>query len=76
MHFDDLREVNDLADGERATPEPGVTYDLRTIDNCQQESGTAEYIFREGDVLYARMTTGDSFAVTGPNSHVLVPRGL
>ncbi|MCP4299208.1 MAG: hypothetical protein GY783_01365 [Gammaproteobacteria bacterium] len=76
MHFYDLREVTDLVDDERATPEPGVTYDLRTIDNRRQEAGTAEYVFREGDVLYARMTTGESFAVTGPNSHVLVPRGL
>ena len=59
MNFYDLRDVNDLADGERATPESGVTYDLRTIDNRRQEAGTAEYVFREGDVLYARMTTGE-----------------
>jgi hypothetical protein len=31
-HFYDLREVDDLADGEQALPEPGVTYDLRTME--------------------------------------------
>ena len=75
-HFYDLREVNDLSDGERATPEPGVTYDLRTIKNQAVASGTVEYVFRDGDTLFARTADGESYPVTGAGSYVLVPHGL
>ena len=75
-HFYDLREVNDLSEGERATPEPGVTYDLRTIENQPVAAGTVEYVYRNGDTLFARTADGESFPVTGVGSYVLVPRGL
>ena len=75
-HFYDLRNVDDLADGERATPEPGVTYDLRTIGNRSVDSGTVECVFRDGDVLFARTSEGETYPVTGEGSYVLVPRGL
>ena len=75
-HFYDLRNVDDLEDGERATPEPGVTYDLRTIGNQSVDSGTVECVFRDGDVLFARTSGGETYPVTGEGSYVLVPRGL
>ena len=50
-----------------------MTYDLRRSTTAGMEAGTVEYVFRDGDVLYARMTTGEEFAVTDQNSHVLVP---
>jgi hypothetical protein len=75
-HFYDLRDVDDLAEGERAMPEPGVTYDLRTIDNRSVDSGTVECVFRDGDMLFARTIDGETYPVTGQGSYVLVPRGL
>jgi hypothetical protein len=75
-HFYDLRTVEDLADGEIATPEPGITYDLRTIKNQTLDVGTVVDVIRNGGVLFARTTNGDSIAVTGHNAAVLVPHGL
>ena len=75
-HFYDLRNVEDLAEDERATPEPGVTYDLRTMNNRMVASGTVECVFRNGDTLFARTTDGETYPVTGEGSYVLVPRGL
>ena len=75
-HFYDLRDVDDLAEGERAMPEPGVTYDLRTIDKRPMDSGTVECVFRDGNTLFARTIDGETYPVTGEGSYVLVPRGL
>ena len=75
-HFYDLRDVDDLAEGERATPEPRVTYDLRTMDNQMVASGTVECVFRDGNTLFARTIDGETYPVTGHGSYVLVPRGL
>ena len=74
-HFYDLREVEDLADGERALPEAGVTYDLRTIENRNIDT-KVECVFRDGDTLFARTATGQTYPVTGKGSYILVPRGL
>ncbi len=45
-HFYDLRTVDDLADGEIATPEPGITYDLRTINNRKLDVGSVVDVIR------------------------------
>ena len=47
-HFYDLRTVDDLADGEIATPEPGITYDLRTINNRKLDVGSVVDVIRQG----------------------------
>ena len=75
-HFYDLRIVEDLADGEIATPEPGITYNLRTINNRTLDVGTVVDVIRDGGVLFARTTKGDSIAVTGHGAAVLVPNDL
>ncbi len=59
-HFYDLRTVDDLADGEIATPEPGITYDLRTINNRKLDVGSVVDVIRQGPTLFARTTNGDS----------------
>ncbi len=63
-HFYDLRTVDDLADGEIATPEPGITYDLRTINNRKLDVGSVVDVIRQGPTLFARTTSGDSIAVS------------
>ena len=73
MRIRDIHEVNDLAEGERAAPESGAIYTVRAIDRHRAEPGTTDYVYQRSDTLYARMTTGESFAVTGPGAHVLVP---
>jgi hypothetical protein len=75
-HFYDLRTVDDLADGEIATPEPGITYDLRTINNRKLDVGTVVDVIRQDGVLFARTTDCESIAVTGNGAAILVPRGL
>ena len=74
-HFYDLREVDDLEEGERALPEPGVTYDLRTMENRTVDT-EVECVFRDGGTLFARRSAGETYPETGDRSHVLVPRGL
>ena len=74
--FYDLRTVDDLADGEIATPEPGITYDLRTIKNRKLDVGSVVDVIRQDGVLFARTTDGESIAVTGNGAAILVPRGL
>lgn len=75
-HFYDLRTVEDLADGEVATPEPGITYNLRTINNRKLEVGSVVDVIRQGPTLFARTTSGDSIAVSGHGAAILVPRDL
>lgn len=75
-HFYDLRTVEDLADGEVATPEPGITYNLRTINNRNLEVGSVVDVIRQGPTLIARTTSGDSIAVSGHGAAILVPRDL
>lgn len=71
----DIREIEDLADGETAGPEPDMGYELRTIGG-RFETGTVESLVRRGNRILARTTTGDEFSVTGANAHVLVPLGF
>ena len=71
----DIREIEDLADGETAGPEPDMGYELRTIDG-RFETGTVESLVRRGDMIFARTTVGGEFAVMGTNAHILVPLGF
>ena len=75
-HFYDLRTVDDLVDGEIATPEPGITYDLRTINNRKLDVGSVVDVIRHGPTLFARTTNGDSIAVSGHGAAILVPHDL
>ena len=72
----DVRQVNDLAEGETAPPEPDMGYELRSIAGENFEAGVVEYVVRRGDAIFARTTAGEEFAVTGKNAHVLVPLGF
>ena len=77
MFICDVREVTDLADGEIA--HAGTRHGLRaaielTADDF--EAGFVEYVVRRGDAIFARTTTGEEFAVTGQNAHILVPLGF
>jgi len=72
----DVRQVADLAEGETASPEPDMGYELRSIAGDSFETGLVEYVFRRGDAIFARTTAAEEFAVTGNNAHVLVPLGF
>ncbi len=75
-HFYDLRTVDDLVDGEIATPEPGITYDLRTINNHKLDVGSVVDVIRQSPTLFARTTNGDSIPVSGHGAAILVPHDL
>ena len=48
-------------------------YELRTANGDRFERGTVEHVVRRGDLIIARTTAGEEFAVVGRNAHVLVP---
>jgi hypothetical protein len=73
MHIGELQRVQDLAEGERALPEHGTVYRLRSIDNTAVETHV-EFVVRRDQRLFARGTCGNEFPVSGPGAFVLVPR--
>ena len=73
MFIGDVRQIEDLADGETATPEPDMGYELRTANGDRFERGAVEHLVRRGDIIIAKTTAGEEFAIVGRNSHVLVP---
>ncbi|MCA9210363.1 MAG: hypothetical protein KDA55_18520 [Planctomycetales bacterium] len=73
MFIGDVRQIEDLVEGEMATPEPDMGYELRTANGDRFERGTVEHLVRRGDMIVARTTAGEEFAVVGRNAHVLVP---
>lgn len=73
MLINQLRTVDDLAIGGRAEPEPGVRYQLRTIDDEPIDAGDVTEVVRNGNVLSAVTACGRSFPITGDGSLVLVP---
>lgn len=73
MFIGDVRQIEDLAEGETATPEPDMGYELRTAGGDRFKRGTVEALVRRGDMIFARTTAGEEFAVVGRNAHVLVP---
>lgn len=73
MFIDQLNAVTDLDDGDRAAPEPGTAYRLRTIHGKAIDAGDVTEVVRQGDALYARTSSGQSFPITGDGSPVLVP---
>jgi hypothetical protein len=75
-HFYDLQTVDDLVEGEIATPEPGITYNLRMINNRKLDVGTVVDVVRQGERLFARTTNGNSIAVSGEGAAILVPQDL
>ncbi len=75
-HFYDLKTVDDLADGQIATPEPGFTYNLRTINNRKLDVGSVVEVIRQGPNLFARTTNGALIPVSGRGAAILVPHDL
>jgi hypothetical protein len=73
MNIGELQRVSDLAEGERAMPEQGTAYGLRSIDNTAVET-YVEFVVRRDKRLFARGTCGNEFPVSGPGAFILVPR--
>ena len=73
MFIGDVRQIDDLGEGETATPETDLGYELRTMDGAKCETDTVECLVRRGPAIFARTTAGEEFAVTGAGGHVLVP---
>jgi hypothetical protein len=73
MNIGELRRITDLAEGERAMPEHGIVYGLRSIDNNVVETHV-EFIVRRDQHLFARGNCGTEFPVSGSSAFVLVPR--
>ncbi|MFN3151797.1 hypothetical protein [Bremerella sp.] len=73
MFIYQLRTVDDLEIGGRAEPEPGVRYQLRTINNVSLDVGDVAEVVRDANVLCAVTADGRAFPITGAGSLVLVP---
>jgi predicted alpha/beta hydrolase family esterase len=64
MHIGEIHLVMDLADGQRAYPEPDHAYQLQSQDDPSLDT-TVEYVERRGDRLIARGHNGHDYAVSG-----------
>jgi hypothetical protein len=73
MNIGEIQRVSDLAEGERATPEQGTAYGLRSIDNIAVETHV-EFVVRRGQRLFARGICGNDFPISGSGALVLTPR--
>ncbi len=73
MNIGELQRVSDLTEGERAMPEQGLVYGLRSIDNIVVETHD-EFVVRRVQRLFARGTCGNEFPVSGPVAFVLTQR--
>ncbi len=73
MNIGEIQRVSDLAEGERAMPEHGITYRLRSIDHKAVETHV-EFVVRRDQRLFASGNCGNEFAVSGTRAFVLVPR--
>jgi hypothetical protein len=73
MNIGELQRVSDLPEGERAMPEQGTIYGLRSIDNMTVAT-YVEFVVRRDQRLFARVTDGTEFPVSGPGALILVPR--
>ena len=73
MKIGEIQRVTDLAENERATPEQGIAYGLRSIDNIAVETDV-EFVVRRGPRLIARGDCGNEFPVSGSGAFVLTPR--
>src|SRR6056297_1758249 len=69
MFIGDVRQIEDLAEGETATPEPDMGYELRTANGDRFERGTVEHLVRRGDMIVARTTPGDASPLTPDVGH-------
>lgn len=65
--------VEQLQEGERAVPEPGMVYGLRPIDG--QDLGVeVTSISRQGGAIVAHASDGRDYPVSGAGAMVLMPR--
>lgn len=76
MFIGEIRNVNDLRQGQRALPERGVVYYLRAVSSQRLEAGRVTHVVRRGDVLVAHTTTGQEVAISGEGGFVLVPKSV
>lgn len=72
VHIGALAKVDDLQGAERASPEPGVAYDLRLIDG-QPLGLSVRFVRRRGDELVAHASDGQDYPVTGTGAYILCP---
>lgn len=72
VHIGALAKVDDLQGAQRASPEPGVAYDLRQIDGLPLGL-TVRFVCRRGDELVAHASDGQDYPVTGTGAYILCP---
>jgi len=75
MNIGDLQRVTDLAENQRAIPERGIAYGLRSVDNINVDT-MVKFVRRQGDQLIARGICGNEFPVSGSSAFVLTPRSV
>lgn len=68
MWIGQLRRVTDLAEGEQAFPEAGLSYQLQSEDDPALDT-TVVWVQRRGDRLIARGANGEDYAVSGPDGY-------
>ncbi|MFN7629248.1 MAG: hypothetical protein ACK5PZ_20680 [Pirellula sp.] len=64
MHIGQILLVTDLADGQKAYPDPDHSYQVQSEDDPSLDTMVA-YVERRGDRLIARGHNGHDYAVSG-----------
>ena len=73
MMIGEIQRVTDLAENERAFPEPDLDYGLRSMDNTVVDT-TVKFVVRRRDQLIAKGSGGEDFPVSGVGAFVLTPQ--
>lgn len=75
MKIGQIQRVTDLDEDQRAFPEQGTAYGLRSIDNAAVDTDV-ECVMRRGNCLIARGKNGEDFPVSGVGAFVMTPRPI
>jgi hypothetical protein len=74
FYIDDIGCFSHLQEGQKVLPEPGRRYECWRPGTSVREPGEVKWVTRRDHELYAEMTTGNQFRVTGEHDcHSLIP---
>ena len=73
FYISDIGCFSHLEEGEKVYPEPGCRYECWRYGTTDREPGDVRWVTRRDHELYAEMTTGNQFRITGDKPHSVIP---
>jgi len=68
----EVKTIEDLFIGQKAFAEPTTNYRLRKVNEADCFA-IVDLVVRRSDVLYARISSGEEYPITGEGACVLIP---